>query len=164
MTSTLQSVILINERSEFRLCLSVCLCRLKNGGHFVGLLAVTVKRLHRFSRNLDYLCTFIDRSNLGLRFALSVRNFVCLCVCLSISRLQQHTFTECHEIWNQRTWHKDGATYIRGFCISLPFQNGGRFGGLFRNYGVERDLIFTLLIVYSVLNMIRRTLTRGLCT
>lgn len=38
------------------------------------------------------------------------RSALRLCVCLSISRLRPHDFTDCHAIRNQRTWYNDGST------------------------------------------------------
>lgn len=55
-------------------------------------------------------------------FYLKVRQFVCvwLSVCFLITATR---LSGCHEVWNQRSWHKGGAMYMLEIFISLPLKN-----------------------------------------
>lgn len=46
----------------------------------------------------------------GRGFDSGVRNFVCLFVCMPLSRLWPHAFTDGREIWNPHTSFKGGVT------------------------------------------------------
>lgn len=52
-------------------------------------------------------------------------------------------------IWNQRSWYKDEATYVRFLFISLPFKNGGYFVDIFRSSGRRRGLMCTELVKFD---------------
>lgn len=51
-----------------------------------------------------------DRVKAGRGFDLGVRHFVCLSVCMPLSRLWPHAFTDGREIWNPHTSFKGGVT------------------------------------------------------
>lgn len=91
----------------------------------------------------------MDSNLFKINFDLSYRHFIN--VCLSISRLRLHAFTDCHKIFNQRTMYKGRATYVYGFFFTSRF----RIVLVLMVYpassaGVERGLLFTEQLVSLV--------------